>query len=136
MPEIRAAIASVHAGIEVAECRFPTSAMPPLPAVLADGAASGRYVFGDAIEADDLAAIPVTLELDGMPRRHGHGADVLGDPLAPLLWLANMLGRRGEGLLAGETISTGSATGMCPLRGAREVRARFGAANVTIAFDD
>ena len=138
MAEVRAAIGTVQAGIEVAECRFPNAALPPLPAILADGSASGRYVFGDAVPSwrDGLASVAVTLEADGVVRRRGSGADVMGDPLRPLLWLAEELRRWGEGLRAGETISTGSTTGMLPVRGARSVRAVFGdAAEVAIGFD-
>lgn len=138
MPEVIAAIGTVQAGIEVAECRFPNAALPPLPAVLADGAASGRYVFGDPIPdwRNGLASITVTLETDGVTRRRGSGADVMGDPLRPLLWLAEELRRWGEGLAAGATVSTGSATGMVPVRATRQVRALFGdRAEVVIDFD-
>lgn len=138
MPEVVDAVRSVHAGIEVAECRFPMAELPRLPAILADGAASGRYVFGDRIDGwrDGLAGVPVVLEVDGVARRSGSGADVMGDPLAPLLWLANERRRWGDGLRAGETVSTGSTTGMLPIRGGQRVRAVFGgAAMVEIAFD-
>ena len=114
------AIAEVHAGIEVAECRYPRKALPPLPAILADGSASGRYVF----------------EVDGALRREGIGADVMGDPLRPLLWLAERRRQWGDGLRAGETISTGSMTGMLPIRAGQQVRARFGeAATIEITID-
>jgi 2-keto-4-pentenoate hydratase len=113
--EVAEAVASVHAGIEVAECRFPLDELPPVPAVLADGAASGRYVVGAEI-ADwrrrNLAAMPVVLEISGSPRRSGSGAEVMGDPLAPLVWLANARSAFGDGLQAGELVSTGTATGM------------------------
>ena len=114
------AIAEVHAGIEVAECRYPRKALPPLPGILADGSASGRYVFGDRIESwrEGLASIPVRLEIDGALRREGIGADVMGDPLRPLWWLAEQRRQWGDGLRAGETISTGSMTGMLPIRAA------------------
>ena len=136
MADIRAAVASVHAGIEVAECRFPMSALPPLPAILADGSASGRYVFGDVLPNEDLARIQVMLEVDGVALRQGSGADVMGDPLAPILWLTEAQRRRGEGLAAGQVISTGSCTGMLPIRAGQRVRARFGdTALVEIAFD-
>ena len=138
MPEVVAAVGSVHSGIELAECRFPNGALPPLPAILADGAASGRYVFGDPIPAwrGGLARVPVVLEVEGVRRRHGSGAEVMSDPLAPLLWLAEELRRWGEGLMAGETISTGSTTGMLPVRAGQTVRAVFGdAAEVVLGFD-
>lgn len=133
--EVAEAVGAVHAGIEVAECRFPLAALPPVPAVLADGAASGRYVIGPEI-ADwrrrDLAAMPVALEAGGVVRRSGHGRDVMGDPLAPLVWLANERARHGDGLAAGALVSTGTATGMLLAKAGDRMVARFGA---TIAID-
>lgn len=131
-------IAEVHAGIEVAECRYPRKTLPALPGILADGSASGRYVFGDRIEAwrDGLASMPVRLEIDGALRREGVGADVMGDPLRPLWWLAEQRRQWGDGLRAGETISTGSMTGMLPIRGGQHVLARFGdVATIEIMID-
>jgi len=139
MDDIRAAIGGVTAGIEVAECRFPMQALPPLPALLADGSASGRYVSGDAIMdwQDGLAAMDVVLQVDGVSRCRGSGADVMGDPLRPILWLTEALRRRGLGLAADEMISTGSCTGMLTIRAGQHVRAVFGGvAQVEIAFDD
>lgn len=138
MDEVCNAIGCVHAGVEVAECRFPMASLPPLPAILADGAASGRYVFGDAIAGwrDGLAETPVVLEIDGEPRRRGTGRDVMGDPLVPLHWLAETLRKRGRGLAAGEMVSTGSCTGMLPVRPGQRIVVRFGSdACVEIAFD-
>lgn len=135
MADIVDAIGAVHAGIEVAECRFPSAA---LPAILADGSASGRYVFGSALPhwREGLAAVPVTLEVDGAIRRRGTGAAVMGDPLQPLLWLAEERRRWGDGLRSGETVSTGSMTGMLPIRAGQKVRALFGDfAIVEIEFD-
>lgn len=128
MPELRDAIASVHAGIEIAECRYPMKSLPALPAILADGSASGRYVFGTPIEnwRDGLADIEVALEVDGVVKRRGQGADVMGDPIAPMLWLLEQRRRRSDGFKAGETVSTGSMTGMFLIRPGQHVLARFG----------
>jgi 2-keto-4-pentenoate hydratase len=134
---VRDAVATVHAGIEVAECRFPMHALPPLPAILADGSASGRYVFGDVIVdwREGLSDVVVTLEIDGREIRRGSGADVMGDPLRPLHWLAEERRQFGDGLRAGETVSTGSMTGMLPIRVGQHVVARFGtSAGVAISF--
>lgn len=136
--EVTAAVGAVHAGIEVAECRFAARALPPLPAILADGSASGNYIFGGAIDnwQAGLAGIEVRLEVDGIERRRGTGAEVMGDPLRPLHWLAEERRRLGDGLKAGETISTGSMTGMLPINAGQHVLARFGTgAEVEIAFD-
>ena len=137
MPEIVDAIASVHAGIEIAEVRYPLRAPPPMPAVLADGSANGHYVRGPAI-ADwrrDLADVTVVLEVDGRVECHAIGAEVLGDPLIPIVWLANERRRWGDGLRAGEMIGTGSTTGILPVHAGQNVRATFGtSAIVEVAF--
>ncbi len=128
LDDVRSAIGTVHAGIEVAECRFPNSALPPLPAILADSAASGRYVFGHEIPnwRDGLSEFVVILDVDGQARRRGTGHDVMGDPITPLHWLAETLRGRGMGLHSGETISTGSCTGMFPVKRGAKVIAHFG----------
>jgi 2-keto-4-pentenoate hydratase len=138
LPEVTAAIGTVHAGIEVAECRFPSRNLPPLPAILADGSASGRYVYGGPIAnwEKGLGDVSVVLLVDGISARIGRGSDVMGDPLMPLLWLAEERRRWGDGLKAGEMISTGSCTGMLPVRAGQSVEARFGdEAHVRIAFE-
>jgi 2-keto-4-pentenoate hydratase len=127
--EVADAVASVHCGIEIAECRFPMDALPPVSAILADGAASGRYVVGPAI-ADwrqrDLAAMPVTLNVNGTMRRKGSGREVMGDPINPLVWLCNERSAWGDGLAAGALVSTGTATGMLLAQAGDEMVARFG----------
>ncbi len=137
LDDVRSAIGTVRAGIEVAECRFPNNALPPLPAILADGAASGRYVFGHEIPdwRNGLSDVAVVLDVDGQARRHGTGHDVMGDPITPLHWLAETLRGRGMGLQSSETISTGSCTGMFPVKSGAQVVAHFGdRARVEIDF--
>jgi 2-keto-4-pentenoate hydratase len=135
--EIFNAVGEIHSGVEVAECRFPMAALPPLPAVLADGAASGRYVFGDRINVslDELADVDVVLEVDGAIIRRGTGADVMEHPITPLLWLAETRRKQGLGLAAGAMISTGSCTGMVPIRAGQRLRVTFGdSAAVAVSF--
>ena len=60
----------------------------------------------------------------------------MGDPLLPLHWLAEERRRHGDGLRAGETITTGSMTGMLPIRAGQHVLAQFGeAAAIEITID-
>ncbi|MEO3474213.1 fumarylacetoacetate hydrolase family protein [Roseomonas sp. CAU 1739] len=124
--EVQAAVAAAHGGIEVAECRFPMDALPPMPAILADGAGNGRYVLGPEIREADLEALPVTLEVDGAVRRSGTGAEAMGHPFHVLLWLAEALRRRGQGLAAGDLVSSGTCTGMLRPAAGQRLRARFG----------
>ncbi len=124
--EVAGAVAAVHAGVEVAECRFPAAALPHFTAVLADGSGNGRYVLGPEIIGGDLAAMPVDVAVDGMVRRRGSGAEVMGHPLRALAWLANRLPRAGSFLRAGEWVSTGTASGMLAPRPGNLVSVRFG----------
>jgi len=116
LEEVTEAVASLHTGIELAECRFVhDAAFPPLPAILADGAGAGMIVCGSAIadwKARDIAGQDVQLMCNGVLRRKGTAAEALDHPMVPLTWLANELSRAGIGMKAGQFISTGTLTGM------------------------
>jgi 2-keto-4-pentenoate hydratase len=128
--EVTDAVASLHPGLEMAECRFiHNAAFPPLPAILADGAGSGTIVYGPAI-ADwrrrDIAGQEVTLSSNGRLRRKGNAAAALDHPMVPLTWLANELSRTGVGMKAGQMISTGTLTGMLAPKPGETYVADFG----------
>ncbi|TYO65018.1 hydratase [Bradyrhizobium hipponense] len=114
--EVGDAVASLHPGIELAECRFiHDAAFPPMPAIMADGSGSGTIVLGEPIadwRSRDIANQDVVLNCNGASRRRGSAAEAIDHPLVPLAWLANELSRTGIGLKAGQTISTGTLTGM------------------------
>ncbi len=128
--EVGEAVASLHPGIELAECRFAhDDRFPPLAAVLADGAGSGTICHGPPIEGWKTRAIPeqeVVLLCNGEPRRRGTAAAALDHPLVPLTWLANELSRTGVGLKAGQMVSTGTLTGMLRPRPGETYVADFG----------
>lgn len=136
--EVTDAVMGVFAGVEVAECRFPVDRLPAVPAILADGAANGRYVIGDEIvgwRARDLASMPVALSVNGAVRRTGSGREIMEDPINALIWLANTRSAWGDGLAAGALISTGTATGMLLATRGDVMRATFAAqATVELAF--
>ena len=87
--EVTEAVASLHTGIELAECRFVhDTAFPPLPAILADGAGAGTIVCGAQIadwKTRDIAGQEVQLLCNGTLRRKGTAAKTM----VPLTWLAN-----------------------------------------------
>lgn len=128
--EVTDAVASLHPGLELAECRFiHDAAFPPLPAILADGAGSGTIVYGSAIpdwKTRDIAGQEATLSANGRMRRAGTGAAALDHPMVPLTWLANELSRTGVGMKAGQMISTGTLTGMLAPRPGEDYVADFG----------
>jgi 2-keto-4-pentenoate hydratase len=114
--EVGEAVASLHPGIELAECRFVhDDRFPPLAAVLADGSGSGTLCYGPPIEGwrdRAIAEQEVVLHCNGQARRRGTAGAALDHPLVPLTWLANELSRTGIGLKAGQMVSTGTLTGM------------------------
>jgi 2-keto-4-pentenoate hydratase len=128
--EVTDAVASLHPGLELAECRFiHDAAFPPLPAILADGAGSGTIVYGPAIadwQTRNIVGQEVTLSSDGRLRRKGTAAAALDHPMAPLTWLANELSRTGVGLKAGQMVSTGTLTGMLAPKPGEDYVADFG----------
>lgn len=130
MEEIDAAVASLHPGLELAECRFAhDDKFPPLPAILADNAGSGTLVVGPAIENwrdRNVADQEVVLLSDGEPRRRGSAVEALDHPLLPVVWLANELSRKGIGLKAGQIVSTGTLTGMLAPKAGETFVADFG----------
>ena len=137
--EVTEAVASLHPGLELAECHFiHDAAFPPLPAILADGAGSGTIVYGPAIpdwKNRDIAGQEATLSSNGRLRRKGTAAAALDHPMAPLTWLANELSRTGIGLKAGQMVSTGTLTGMLAPKPDETYVADFGPfGSVTVTF--
>lgn len=73
--------------------------------------ANAGAVLGPAVRewhAIDLAATHGIMRINGEQVGQGRGADVMGHPLEPLAWLANLLAERGKALHAGMTVITGS----------------------------
>jgi 2-keto-4-pentenoate hydratase len=74
----------------------------------------------------DLKTHPVAVTINGALRGTGTGARALGDPMNVLLWLANQQSAAGRGLKSGEIVSTGTCTGLDPVRPGDRVQADFG----------
>lgn len=86
---------------------------------IADNASSGGVVLGGAarrLGEVDLRLGGCVLHRNGDIVGTGAGGAVLGSPLNSLVWLANTLGERGEGLLAGQVILPGSITASIPFQ--------------------
>jgi 2-keto-4-pentenoate hydratase len=66
------------------------------------------------------------MRVDGTVAGEGTGERVLGDPLNALVWIANHQSRAGRGLRAGEIISTGTCTGLAPVKPGQRASADFG----------
>lgn len=109
--EVRQAVTAVAAAIEIVDDRWVDYRRVDTPSLVADDFFNDSSVLGALHRFDgglDLAGLRGTARVNGEEVGRGTGADVLGDPLNALVWLANALAARGPGLRAGEFVSTGS----------------------------
>lgn len=132
-----AAIEAVYPAIEVIDSRIANWDIKLVDTV-ADNASCGAIAVGVAplpVTLEDLAGTECTLRIDGQPRGTGTGAAVMGDPIAPLVWLANVLGEQGVALEAGQLILPGSFTAAQPVVAGESATADFGPlGSLTIHF--
>ncbi|MES2714552.1 MAG: fumarylacetoacetate hydrolase family protein [Pseudomonadota bacterium] len=134
LPEVLAAVAALHTGIEVPDSRYADFVRAGEAQLLADDACAHDFVLGPAATADwrslDLASHPVQAQVmnAGSLRlvRDGSGAAVLGDPRLALAWLANDLRARGIGLQAGQFVTTGTCMPPLALQPGDSVVADYG----------
>ena len=79
--------------------------------VIIHNALHGGIVAGSrlcGLENLDLQYEGVTVEYNGQLHGSGTGSEVMGNPINPIVWLANKLAEFGDYLRAGETIISGS----------------------------
>jgi len=112
--EIRGAIAEPRLVLELLGTRYADPAAVSWPEMMADSVQNQGLFVGPAFARGlDAAltdfAVTVTAGAGVLSTHAGHHGD--GHPLNPLYWLANFLAARGEGLRAGQVVTTGSYAG-------------------------
>ena len=109
--QVLAAIDSTHIGVELPSSRFTDFASAGAAQLAADNACAHHMVIGPAVDVDiktlDLASVRTYIHINGESACTGSGSDVLGHPLDALAWLANSHVDRGEGIDAGQFVTTG-----------------------------
>lgn len=112
VPDVLAAVGSLHPAIELPDSRFERFTTVGAPQLIADNACAHHFILGPAAPEEwrslDLAAHRVTGSVSGRLRREGQGANVLGDPRVALTWLVNELSTHGLTLAAGQVVTTGT----------------------------
>lgn len=138
--EVADAIATLHPGIEIPESRLAGDHPHGALGMVADLGYAGRYVLGPGVA--DWHTIPrerleARLLINGREVARGSAAKAFGHPLDGVLWLANHRSQRfGDGLRAGDIVSTGSLTGIHWTRPGDVVVADYGdmgSVSVTLA---
>jgi 2-keto-4-pentenoate hydratase len=128
--EVMVAVATLHLAIEVPDSRYRDFARVGAPQLVADDSCACFFVLGDEAvgwRSVDLAAHPVVGHKNGVVAERGSGANVLGDPRVALAWLANDRAARGDGLKAGQIITTGTCVKPMPIAPGDQIVADFGA---------
>lgn len=116
--EVLAATAYVKPCFEVVDSRIADWKIK-IQDTIADNASSGMYVLGHTPVSPrqlDFITCGMVVWKNGEVLSTGAGAAALGSPLNCVAWLANTLGERGESLLAGEVILSGSLVPLEPVR--------------------
>jgi 2-keto-4-pentenoate hydratase len=137
--EVAAAVEGVLPGIEIVDSRFNDWTSIGALSLIADNACHAAWVKGSLREdwrGLDLAAQTVRLTVNGRLHREGSGAAVLGHPLNALTWLANQLSSQGQGLKAGQYVTTGVTMEVYMGQPGDRIEADFGPLGVIdLAFD-
>jgi 2-keto-4-pentenoate hydratase len=113
--DVDAAIARTHMALELMHSRYADLNAVSFADNLADGLVNQGLFIGPEVDAEAARAtaqmtITVTYA-DGTSSQH-QGKHPNGQPRAPLYWLAEFLRQRGEGIVAGQAVITGSFAGI------------------------
>ncbi|MFF5219114.1 2-keto-4-pentenoate hydratase [Micromonospora sp. NPDC000442] len=115
--QAHAAIGEVVAGLEIVDSRIRDWRIR-LGDTIADLASNGAAVLGRSIPASaelDYRLVRMAFRRNGELVASGRGADALGNPVAVVALLANLLGESGITLEAGQLIMTGALHAAVPL---------------------
>ncbi|MFQ5959059.1 MAG: 2-keto-4-pentenoate hydratase [Alphaproteobacteria bacterium] len=133
------AVDACMVAIELVDLRYADYRAMGVPTLIADDFFGAGCVLGEPVSdwRDlDLAAATGVTTIDGIEAGRGKGADVMGDPLAALAWLANAMGVRGRGLRRGAFVLTGSIVAVQkPTPGQQAVVTVDGLGSVRARFD-
>jgi 2-keto-4-pentenoate hydratase len=128
--EVLEAVASLHPAIEVPDSRYNDFVKVGAPQLIADTACADWFILGAPTSTDwrtrDLVTHAVTAYRSDEPVATGSGANVLGDPRVALTWLVNELRTYGDGIAAGQFVTTGTCVPPVPIKRGDTFRADFG----------
>jgi len=112
--EVDAAISRTHLALELINCRYTDPTQCTFPEMLADGLVNQGLFIGPQVD-NELArnASEFTLIVGQNDEFSSHNAEhPNANPRAPLYWLAEFLRSRGQGIVAGQAVITGSFAGV------------------------
>ncbi len=108
--DVLPAIASVHPMFELATKRLPGGMRETAQWIVADGGINQAIVVGEGAAFSpevDLPMVKAQVTINNKPASEGIGSNVMGSPIAAMVWLANHLKSRNISLKKGDFIATG-----------------------------
>jgi len=121
-----AAVDGARAALELVDFRYEGTSTGT--DIVAEGVFANAIVLGDAltpVAGLDLALEGLVYAQSGVVQATNTTAEVMGNPLNSLAWIANHLGRRGLGLTAGDVVMTGSVSKLLRPGAGDSVRATY-----------
>ena len=121
-------VCGVIPAIELVGHRFSDWEKFDAPILAADNAVHQAWIPGTAVKnwrRANFPEHPVELIVNAKVAMSGSGANVLGNPLNALAWLANELPIWGRSLRAGDFVTTGTCTDVYMARIGDKIRANF-----------
>ncbi|MBN3787906.1 fumarylacetoacetate hydrolase family protein [Burkholderia sp. Ac-20353] len=126
--EVRGAIREVRVVLEVLGCRYADPSHATVPELLADAQFNQGLCLGPVVPDGLHAQLDtIALAFEGGLARSIEGKHPDGHPFKPLMWLVNFLAARGEGVRAGQIVTTGSYAGALEVPLGEPLTVRFGA---------
>ncbi|MBL9064961.1 MAG: fumarylacetoacetate hydrolase family protein [Sphingopyxis sp.] len=125
--QVAAAVASVHAAIEIVDSRIADWKITFADTV-ADNGSSAFFVISEEglpLAGLDLEGAAMEMDVGGKTASTGLGAAALGNPMNAAAWLAQTLAARGEPLKAGDILLAGALGPMVALTPGDHVEARI-----------
>ena len=125
--DVHRAVAGVAASVEIVDSRIADWRIK-LADTVADLASNGAVAVSSrlvGLDGLDTRLVGMTLTRNGELVDTGAGAAALGDPLAVVAWLANVLGEVGQALEPGHLIMTGALHAAVPMAAGDVFRAEF-----------
>jgi len=116
--------------IEIVDFRFTNSIDKiGINNLISTNGASDFWIKGNdifQIDSVDLDNLPVFLEINNDIVAEGNTNNVLNNPFNSALWIINLLAKKGEIMLKGQYISTGSCTKAVKIENKQNIKADFG----------
>lgn len=125
--DVVAATEGIMPAIEIVDSRF-EDWWVTVPDTIADNAANARILLGGVmrpLEEFDLRYIGLTIYKNGVLMDSASGANVFGNPVHAVVWLANRMYQLDMPLQKGEIIMSGSFTPVFPISSGDYVEAIF-----------